>query len=37
MEFNYVENLIEGFIAGGTVPEAIGQIINLGCGQEIAI
>jgi len=36
-EFNYVENLIEGFIAGGTVPEAIGQIINLGCGQEIAI
>jgi len=36
-EFNYVQNLVDGFIAAATVPEAIGQIINLGCGKEISI
>lgn len=36
-EFNYVENLVDGFILAGEKPEAVGRIINLGSGDEIAI
>jgi UDP-glucose 4-epimerase len=36
-EFNFVENLVDGFLLAATKEEAIGQIINLGSGEEIAI
>lgn len=36
-EFNYVEDLAEGFIALATVPDIEGQIFNLGCGEDVAI
>jgi nucleoside-diphosphate-sugar epimerase len=36
-EFNFVENLVDGVIKAATVPEAVGEVINLGSGREIAI
>jgi UDP-glucose 4-epimerase len=36
-EFNFVENLVDGFILAAQRDEALGQIINLGCGKEIPI
>jgi len=36
-EFNYVENIIDGFIMAAKKDEAMGEIINLGSGQDISI
>ena len=36
-EFNFVANLIDGFILAGQKSSAVGKIINLGCGSEISI
>lgn len=36
-DFNYVENLVDGFIAAATTPAAIGEIINIGSGEEVSI
>jgi nucleoside-diphosphate-sugar epimerase len=36
-EFNYVEDLVEGFVLAGTVPGVEGLVINLGGGEEVAI
>lgn len=36
-EFNYVENLVDGFMLAGVKDPAIGKIINLGSGCEISI
>lgn len=36
-EFNFVTDLADGFVAALTAPEVDGQVINLGCGQDIAI
>lgn len=36
-EFNYVEDIAEGFLAAATAAGVEGQVINLGCGQEVAI
>lgn len=36
-EFNYVEDIAEGFLAAATAPGVEGQVINLGSGQEVAI
>ncbi len=36
-EFNYVDNLVDGFELAAIKENAIGQIINLGCGEEISI
>ena len=36
-EFNYVDDLAEGFVLAGTVPGIEGMVINLGGGEEIAI
>lgn len=33
-EFNYVEDIVEGFVLAAVTPEAAGEIINLGCGVE---
>ncbi len=36
-DFNYVQNLVDGFLLAGIRNEASGQIINLGSGTEISI
>ncbi|MBF0284642.1 MAG: GDP-mannose 4,6-dehydratase [Magnetococcales bacterium] len=36
-EFNYVANLVEGFLLAGERAEAVGRTLNLGSGEEIAI
>lgn len=36
-DFNFVDNLVEGFLLAATNERAIGEIINLGSGQEITI
>ena len=36
-DLNYVSNIVEGFALAASVPEAIGQTINLGSGREISI
>ncbi len=36
-EFNFVENLVDGFILAAQRDEALGNIINLGSGYEISI
>ena len=33
-EFNFVEDLVDGFVRAGTTPGVEGQILNLGCGEE---
>lgn len=36
-DFNYVANLVDGFILAGEREEALGEIINVGSGMEISI
>jgi UDP-glucose 4-epimerase len=36
-DFNYVGNLIDGVLLAATEPRAVGDVINLGSGQEISI
>ncbi len=36
-EFNYVENLVDGFILAATREAALGQVINIGAGEETSI
>jgi len=36
-DFNYIENLVAGFILAGESDKALGQLINLGSGREISI
>ncbi|MBX2811304.1 MAG: NAD-dependent epimerase/dehydratase family protein [Myxococcales bacterium] len=36
-EFNYVDDVVEGFIQAAQTPAADGQIINIGCGDEVKI
>ncbi len=36
-EFNYVENLVDGFLQAALEDKAVGEIINLGTGREIRI
>ena len=36
-EFNYVEDLSAGFVAALVTPQAEGQVINLGCGEEVSM
>jgi len=36
-EFNYVGNIIDGFVAAGTVAKAPAGPVNIGSGEEIAI
>lgn len=36
-DFNYVENLVDGFVLAGLRRQAIGEIINIGSGREITI
>lgn len=36
-EFNYVEDLADGFVRAATTAGIEGEIINLGCGEEISM
>lgn len=36
-DFNFVENLVDGFVLAGERDEALGEIINVGSGMEISI
>lgn len=36
-EFNYVEDLADGFLQAATASSADGQLLNLGCGQDVSI
>jgi dTDP-glucose 4,6-dehydratase len=36
-DMNYVDNTVDGFIAVGTHPAAIGEVINVGSGREISV
>jgi len=36
-DFNFVGNLVDGFVLAGEREEAIGETINMGSGEEIAI
>lgn len=36
-DFNYIGNLVDGFVLAGESDKALGQIINLGSGREISI
>ncbi len=36
-EFNFVENLVDAFLLAAEKEAAIGQVINIGAGEEIAI
>lgn len=36
-DLNYVADTVEGFIAAGKSPQAVGEVINLGTGREVSI
>ena len=36
-EFNYIDDIVDGFIKAATAPGAIGEIINIGNGREYQI
>jgi nucleoside-diphosphate-sugar epimerase len=36
-EFNYVEDLVEGFLLAGTVAGAEGEVFNIGGGEEVSM
>lgn len=36
-EFNYVEDLVEGFVRAATAPDVEGRLINLGGGDEVSM
>lgn len=36
-EFNYVEDLVDGLVRAAAVPGVEGELINLGCGEDVSI
>ncbi len=36
-DWSYVENTVDGFLAAGDAPDAIGRTINIGSGREITV
>jgi len=36
-EFNFVEDIAEGFVLAATAPGVEGEILNLGCGEELSM
>ena len=36
-EFNYVEDLVDGLVRAAAVPGLEGQLLNLGCGEDVSI
>ncbi len=36
-EYNYVDDIVEGYLLAAREKRALGQVINLGCGHEISV
>jgi nucleoside-diphosphate-sugar epimerase len=36
-EFNYVEDIAEGFVLAATAPDVEGEVLNVGCGEEVSM
>lgn len=36
-EFNFVDDLVEGFVRAGTADGVVGEVVNLGCGEEVSV
>ena len=36
-EFNYVEDIVDGIVRAATVPGIEGELLNLGCSQDVSI
>jgi nucleoside-diphosphate-sugar epimerase len=36
-EFNYVEDLVDGFVRASLAPDVDGELINVGCGEEVSM
>ncbi|MTV24577.1 NAD-dependent epimerase/dehydratase family protein [Nitriliruptoraceae bacterium ZYF776] len=36
-EFNYVTDLVDGFLLAAVVPDLEGELLNLGCGEEVSM
>jgi UDP-glucose 4-epimerase len=36
-EFNYVEDLVDGLVRAGAAPGIDGELLNLGCGEDVSI
>jgi nucleoside-diphosphate-sugar epimerase len=36
-EFNFVEDIADGFVLAATTPGVEGQVLNLGCGEEVSM
>ena len=36
-ELNFVEDLVDGFVLAATVDGAVGEVVNLGCGEEVSM
>jgi nucleoside-diphosphate-sugar epimerase len=36
-EFNYVEDLVDGFVRAALAPGIEGEVINIGCGEDVSM
>jgi UDP-glucose 4-epimerase len=36
-EFNYVEDLVDGFVRAAVTPGIDGEVINIGCGEDVSM
>ena len=36
-EFNYVEDLVDGFVRAAVAPGIEGEVINIGCGEDVSM
>jgi UDP-glucose 4-epimerase len=36
-EFNYVDDLVEGLVRAATADGVVGEVVNLGCGEEVSM
>ena len=36
-EFNFVEDIADGFVRAATAPDVEGEVLNLGCGEELSM
>jgi UDP-glucose 4-epimerase len=36
-EFNFVEDLADGFVRAAVADDAVGEVVNLGCGEEVSM
>ena len=36
-EFNFVEDLVDGMVRASLAPGAVGEVVNLGCGEEVSM